>query len=146
MNGDVLNEKKRALGRRRMPETVKNFDYISLEELMDDKVNVYGIKDQPAPDFFSMSNKSDVYYFMRDKLEMVLENTNGAFPTNFLNSMYIELRKNYYFMMMDICGAKIVANRMAGVHKFQFDKVLKAHGAYDYYSPNLGKHLEDIKI
>lgn len=142
---DKHHEKRRMLARIRR-SAGDNSVNISIDDIIHHKNHELNIPEPEFPDFTSLVHKTDFYYFLRDKFELLLENTNGVIPRDIINLYVDELDKCWLMLMMDICGTKITAQGLFEYHKFNFDKKLKKANLYDYYSTRLGIKDEDRDI
>lgn len=140
-----INEKKRKLSRIRRTHH-KRSTHMPIDDMLKYKAEVLQIPEQESPDFFSLMNKNDMYYLMRDKIELILENSNGIIPVRFIDDMIDEMRKNWLMVILDICGNKVEAYTRFKYHKYSMDNLLMKYGIYEYYSSRLGLSEEEKEI
>ena len=86
------------------------------------------------PPFFNMVHKGDMYEFVADMAEMVLENVGKIDPQSFRRHLFKELDKAFYLFILDLYNGRATdVARALGVHDKAIYSKLRTHNIEDFY-------------
>lgn len=95
-------------------------------------------------EIFEMRMSGLYYNIISEKIDKMLEVTEGEFPPKFYRMMKDEFMKDLIIKMFEICDTKIEVCRKLGIQKMILDRYLRRVGLYDYYSPKSDKYMKDV--